>query len=236
MDSVMLERRAADELTSSLFQVATDPVQIHSLHRVLGTFCHQGRNILNSMKLSLYLAQRDHPQSVPNFWGELEPGYRSVELFFDRLQTICRPMNLTPLKAPLALLIDDRRESWQAVMMEHRRSLVLVPPPETTVGEFDPVRLGEGLDAFVSWRAKSGCPDTEARLSWKTEEGHFWLEWIEERSDEVFASPIGGEGGPAALSLPLLARVVSAHQGTIDLNVADGLQLQIRWPIVLNHR
>src|SRR5262245_63205500 len=47
-----------DALTGSLFRVATDASMVVALHDVLGSFCHECRNTLNSLKLSLYLAKR----------------------------------------------------------------------------------------------------------------------------------------------------------------------------------
>lgn len=231
----MLESTPANELTTSLFRIATDPVQTESLHKLLGAFCHQCRNVLNSMKLSLYLAKREHPPASPNFWSEFEPGYLAVEQFYDRLQAICRPMALTPIKASLELLIDDRRNAWVSAMGERQRSLAIVAPPEPAIGQFDPVRLGEGLDVFIHWRARVGPSNTPAELSWSCADGRFLLEWIEQGGGPTISSE-SQDGGPAVLSLPFLARVISAHGGTLDLNFTQGLHLRIQWPVDLPHR
>ena len=47
-----------DGLTPLLCRIVSDPAQLESLHEVLGGFCHQSRNLLNSLKLSIYLATK----------------------------------------------------------------------------------------------------------------------------------------------------------------------------------
>ncbi|WP_422926949.1 hypothetical protein [Singulisphaera sp. PoT] len=228
MDSLTLERTPAQELRDSLFQVVTDPSQSDSLHKLLGAFCHQSRNVLNSMKMSFYLAKRDHHDPTTDFWCDLEPGYRIIELYFDRLQAICRPVSLLPLNVSLEMLIDERRQDWVKVMEQNRRALRFIEPAEATKGHYDPNRLRDGLDAFIQWRAMSGPPDTEATLAWACVDGRFVMEWIEEGGAEIDSS--ASDDGPATLSLPYLARVISAHGGTLDLDFSQGLHLRIQWP------
>lgn len=228
----MVEEEAYDDLNLGLFKIAADPAHSDSLHRLLGCFCHQCRNLLNSMKLSLYLAKRGQLCTAPADWVDLESRYRALEQVFDRLQSICRPIVLTPMRGSLALLFDDRRESWIAEMAARDRALTLVAPREPAVGDFDPVRLREGLDAFVGYRAEFGTQGMPARMSWSAENGVFRLDW-KEGGPKTDASRAVGLRGSSTLALPLLARIIAAHRGTIDLNLREGLQLKIRWPLDL---
>jgi hypothetical protein len=233
MESPMVEQRTVDELITSLVRIAADPKQVSSLHEILGSFCHQCRNLLNSLKLSLYLARRDQRAAVDDSWNVIEPRYRAVEQFYDRLQLICRPMALVPLRTSLASLLDDRYPSWAEWMAEHDRRLEWNPPEAPTIGEFDPIRLGEGLDAFVAWRAQAGAPGEPARLSWREEDQRFRLDWDESGAPHSRHGDACGEC-TGSFALPLLARVVSVHGGTIDVDFREGLHLRIQWPLILH--
>jgi hypothetical protein len=226
-----MPERFDDELTASLVRVAADPAQVRSLHEILGSFCHQSRNLLNSVKLTLYLASRVRPCGTAGSWSSVEQRYRAVEAIFDRLQSICRPMVLTPLRASFAALVDDRRTAWISTMALRGRTLTFAPPAEDVVGEFDPIRLGEGLDAFVAWRAEVVPNGQPAHLAWCEEQGQFRLDWEESASG---ARTVGDRvDSSTSLALPFLTRVISAHGGTLELGDGDGSRLTIRWPLTL---
>jgi len=223
---------ADDALTGSLFRVATDLGMVTALHDVLGGFCHECRNTLNSLKLSLYLAKRESNVPTSDMLGEVESRYHEVEQLFDRLQLICRPMRVTPIRASLALLIQERSRSWVEAMSARERELTLVPPHEPDVGDFDPVRLTESLDAFVRWRAEVGEARSPAMLRWGVRDGRFELQWHEPRAGKP-AGAAPGTARPDPLALPLLARVITAHGGTTTLDVDEGLRLEATWPLVM---
>ena len=151
----MVQAMQEDDLACSLIDVVSNPFKVRALHDILGGFCHQCRNTLNSLKLSLYLAKRDPAHAASPDWGDLDHRYRDVELLFDRLQAICRPMTLTPIKASLSLVMEERGRSWVEAMAARDRCLTLFAPPAgNDVGEFDPVRLPEGLSTFIFWRPR----------------------------------------------------------------------------------
>lgn len=232
MKSLMIEQTQGD-LASSLSRIAANPEMVSALHEIMGGFCHQCRNILNSLKLSLYLANRDASASTIPGWSDLEGRYRSVELLFDRLQTLCRPMNLSSIHASLALVVQDRSRAWTEAMATRGRTLTLVPPTGSDVGDFDPVRLPEALDAFVLWRSHAGEPGQPATLCWAAVDDRFELTWSEPSAWGLGETGAGGPPDRAdALALPLLARVISAHRGSLTLSLRDGLHLGACWPLV----
>ncbi|WP_254054049.1 hypothetical protein [Singulisphaera sp. GP187] len=228
MAQAMLE----DDLACSLVGVASDPFKVRALHDILGVFCHQCRNTLNSLKLSLYLTKRDASHVASPLWGELDQRYHEVELLFDRLQAICRPMTLTPLRASLSLIMKERGASWVEAMAARDRSLRLVPPKSSDVGEFDPIRLPECLNTFILWRAEVGERGQPAQLGWRIEDDHFLIEWDEPSSFGVGGTPERSDRSDP-LALPLLARVLSAHGGTMTLDFHDGLHLRATWPLTV---
>lgn len=227
----MIAERVED-LASSLARVASDPQMVRALHELLGGYCHQCRNTLNSLKLSLYLARRDASSASLPIWSDLEPRYQRVEQSFDRLQTICRPMSLIPIRATLEMLLDERRASWTEMMAARGRVLEFVAPSEAIPGEFDPIRLLEGLDAFVRWRAEVGEPGQAATLEWGADPARFELCWTEPRACGFDPSD-ASDGGADALALPLLARVIAEHGGTFRLDLGKGLRLEAAWPRIL---
>jgi hypothetical protein len=222
-------------LASSLLRVAADPESLDSLHGLLGGFCHKCRNALNGLKLSLYLAKRlSHPEALAQL-KELESHYDSLERLFDRLQLICRPMAITPITLPLGLLIEERRGTWDEWMARRGRRLLVSSPGEAVIGEFDPNRLTQGLDALVAWRAGDGAPGEPARLRWRLQNQQFQLDWVERSAQGLdLDSAPGGLDLSESLALPLLARVISAHGGHLDLTVRDGLRIGLRWPVAVS--
>jgi hypothetical protein len=230
MKTLTVEQPQGD-LAITLFRIASNPDMVQALHEVLGGFCHQCRNLLNSLRLSLYLANRDANASKLPQWPDLEGQYRSVEQLVDRLQAICRPMSLSLIRAPLSLVMRDREAAWTLAMSERDRSLQLVPPEGPDVGDFDPIRLADSLDAFVRWRAEVGEPAGQATLRWGVVDDWFELEWIEPTAETLQPAEVPSSGIDP-LALPLLARVISAHGGTLSLQTCDGLHLGARWPLV----
>jgi hypothetical protein len=222
-----------DGLAEALCRIVADPGRVEALHHVLGPFCHRGRNILNTLKISLYLARRKEasgggPESL---WHEVEERYRVVEDFFDRLQMIWRPLPLAVVRLPLSLLLEDRRSAWVARFAATERLLRIDRAGEDDPGDYDPNCLGIALDAFVDWRAAVGTGGGEVRLRWWTEAGRFELHWQEPvgrsraRSKPGVPADCGG-----ALALPLLGRAVAAHGGTMELVEPSGRDVRISWP------
>ncbi len=218
------------ELTNSLCKVILDPTQFDSLHEILGGFCHQCRNTLNALKLSLYLVTINASPEMSDFWKELETRYLAVEKIFDRLQTICRSMAFNPVRMPLRLLIEDRQAFWFEMLAAKGRRLELIPPLDERAGDFDPCRLGQGLDVFVAWRAEAGEPGQPLRLDWWAEDGQFHLQWYDPL-DWGGGSKNGIYGRTDSLALPLLARIMISHSGTLGVAVDEGLYVRLHWPL-----
>ena len=135
----------ADEITQ-LMEVALDPDLRGDLDQILGDYSHQCRNRLNSLKLSLYLAQRQMIDQPPISWRMLEDDYRSLESRLDLIQLLFRPLDLTLVSLPLNLLIEDRQSLWLRMMQGRGHLLHFVPPHGQTEAKFDVTRLGEALD------------------------------------------------------------------------------------------
>lgn len=227
MVPVTVDGIPGQHIASSLLRLAVDPVHRACLYDALGGFCHQSRNVLNSLKLSLYLAKRAANPDLCARWHELEPYYHELEQFIEHLQFIIRPMELNCVCLPLCLLIEERAAKWSAAMKARGCGLELVPPPNRSNVKYDPSRLGQALDALVAWRADAERVSSTARLRWGVKQGSSELEWLEDssgRADEPLDRP-------ESLALPLLGRVVSAHGGTLSVDGRDGLRVCLRWPV-----
>jgi hypothetical protein len=226
------EQRPGLGFNASLLRAVSDTRSVGSLHQILGGFCHKCRNTLNCLKLSLYLAKRESAPDALSLLRQLEPHYRAVEQIFEQLQTICRPMSLSPVKLDLALLIEQHWPSWNQWMGTNQRRLDLFPPEVPAVGEFDPQRLGQGLDALIAWRAEAGAPRAPARLRWRVQDQRFRIDWEEPTACGI-ESPTPVPATSSSLALPLLSRVVSAHGGHVDLSVRDDVRIGLSWPLAL---
>jgi len=224
----MIEVDELHGLPAALVDVASDPGRVAVLHRILGEFCHQFRNKLNSLKLSLYLAKRCHGSREARIWTDLEEKYRDVEQFMDQFQLICRPMALAPVRLSLEMFVQDRRRFWESCISVHGRRLELLPPPEPTIGWFDPCRLAQGMDALVAWRAQAGEAGSPIRIRWWAQDDLICLEWDE--PIDLHADDFAGSSQEQSLALPMLARIMSVHHGQLSLTLEEHWTLLLRWP------
>src|SRR3954454_8447774 len=103
---MMLDTMNDQRLTHHLMEIARDPSLRDHVYEHLGEYCHQFRNRLNSLKLCLYLAKRHSCETGLSGFGILEEHYSSLERSIDLIQTICRPMSISPSSLGLDLLID----------------------------------------------------------------------------------------------------------------------------------
>lgn len=228
---------AAKELVDALSRVAASPGMTRHLHHVLGGYCHQSRNLLNCLNMSLYLSRRACDPESASVWKDLEARYRHVEQFIDRIQAICRPMSVRPVSLPFALLVADRNDGWKARLGRTGRGLIVEPPGSQVVVAFDPVSLGQGFDELVNWRSEMGPPGSDLRIRWHAEEGHFRVTWDEPRRGPLAERRVASVATPGdildALSIPLLTRIVSLHGGTLDETSERNWRVVVRWPIDL---
>jgi hypothetical protein len=230
---------AEDELSCSILRLVDDPERIETLRTMLRSFNHQCRNSLNGIKMSLYLFKREAGGQIPQRWFELERTYQELERLFDRLQVIYRPLSLTLVQSPFGQLVNERLHTWGPLFDLRGRGLEVAPPGDDDPSEFDPMYLGLALDAFVGWRAKAGRADFETRLSWKIENESLEVTWEEalpggvcptrepQRIDVQSSRPLGQID---SLALPLLARIVSAHGGSLETGNEPDFAMRIRLP------
>jgi hypothetical protein len=228
-----------DGLSSSMLSVVNNQERIDSLRRMLSGFSHRYRNLLNGIKMSLYLFRREVQGPVPTYWNELERTYQDIERLFDHLQTIYRPMTVSMVRSPLGQLIADLTPRWRSWLQAQGRILHLDPPGQDLPGDFDPMQMGSGLDALVSWRAETGDPRWHPRLSWRMTDGFFEVRWDDAWGKSHATSPDGqaepspwphASGRVDCLVLPLLARIAAAHGGRLDSTPEPSLRLRLRWP------
>jgi hypothetical protein len=256
MESMALDAHPADQLADALRRVASDPGQTAQLYDLLRDYCHQCRNVLNSLKMSLYLARRfnDGADQGPDGLGPSQVRYDALEWLVDRLHQLCRPAELNPVRLPLDLLIEGQRGAWSKVLAARGRGLVVgkLGGSESAVGPFDPMRLEQALNDLVAWRAIAGPPGSDLRLRHGAVDGAFRLDWDEpagqadpgrrgdERSPPV---PLNDELDPdalasaayAALTAPILTRLMTLHHGslvTTDVGADAGRWgMSLRWPL-----
>ncbi len=208
------------------------------LREVMTSFSHQCRNSLNGIKLSLYLLKRGAAGPTPASLDALERLYREIERSFDRLRVIYRPLSVTVIRHPLGQLMAERLPSWHGWFEARERVLVVEAPDHDLAGDFDPIQLGLGLDAFVAWRAEAGSAKSQPTLSWSVDDHTFCVNWEEGRDHgrAQNGSHKNGNHDQAAairddsLALSVLARVVAAHGGRLERSGEQMLSVQISWP------
>ncbi len=224
-------------LSSSLLTLVSDEEGIESLKDLIATFVHRTRNLLNGIKMSLYILRRGATGKRSVEWAELERVYGAIESLLDRLQMIYKARRVNRIRCPLGQLIRDRMPSWGGLL--ERRGLVLDidAPTEDDTAEFDPSSFSLALDAFVSWRAEVAPAGTRSLLGWRINGDHVELWWREDEPDARSTaasthSPAANEPsmGIDTLALPLLARITAIHGGVLDARRDPELVMTLRWP------
>jgi hypothetical protein len=176
---------------------------------------------------------------MPDAWAGIERAYQETERLFDRLQEIYRPMHVTLIRSSLARLIDGRLPAWRDSFTARGLSLHADRPSAEPPGDYDPMQLGSGLDAFIAWRLEDGSWCGDARLTWRVRQGYFEIEWNELDAGPPSAVDFSRSGASAqsgrscsgdSLALPLLARVASAHRGRLSFSASPAWRVVIRWP------
>lgn len=224
----MLDGVVVDDLTRHFLQVAADDGRSTELSETLRVFFHDARNRLNSLKIGLYLARRA-ATITGAIWDELDQSYRGLEQLVDRLQTICRPVELSPISGDVGHWLEERRPIWTSRLGTVGRRLDWTPPAMPALGYFDPRRLIEGLDALVAWRAGEAGNDGPVLLTWGRVDDHFHLEWSEEGSAPQ--EPLEGrDGRSVTMALPLVAHIMTAHGGSLSVSSRGGLVVRMTWP------
>ena len=170
--------------SSSTLGLEDDPEGLDHLRQMLGRFNHRCRNSLNGIKMGLYLFKREGEGPMHRCWIELAQIYEEIERMFDRLQVIYRPLSVTMVRSPLGLLVTERLPSWRSSFSRKGRTLDIDRPNQDDSGDFDPMYLGLGLDAFIAWRAEAGHPKWQSCLSWRIADGCFEVSWDEVRPCE----------------------------------------------------
>ncbi len=225
----MLQSLTNESLADQLLRISREPELRRMIYERLGEYCHQCRNRLNSLKLSLYLVMRQSPESVEERWEPIDRQYQELERRIEQIQTLCRPLSLTKVKLGLDLLIDDRRENWVRLMAVAGKSLEFSRPSERAIAGFDVERLGHCLDALVAWRAGQAESGSLARIRWWADSGYVHLVWEESglpsQSSSESASPDEG-----TWTLPFLVRMILAHEGDFQVQTAPNFRVEISWP------
>jgi hypothetical protein len=234
----MGETEAAPALLFAPATASADPDALDPFLQLLRRYNHECRNSLSAIKMGLYLFERESTPAMAPRWNELSRVYEDIEKVFDRLQMIYRTSSLTWIRCPLGQLIAERLPTWRAWFDARGRRIDVKFPPCDTPGDFDPMYLGSGLDAFAAWRAAASDRD-RPRLSWQIKGGRFEVSWDE--TDQTSESCASGRNQgssaryeqpecTASLALIFLGRVVSAHGGIIEAKSAPGFRATLRWP------
>lgn len=204
--------------------------------QMLRYFSHRCRNSLSAIKLGLYLLGREVEGPLPSCWSELTRTYEEMEQLFDRLQRIYQPASLTLVRSPLGPLIAERLPHWRSCYGKRVRTILIEPPAQDVPGDFDPMHVGLGLDALVSWRAECG-DSIQPRLAWRVAGDCFEISWQEFRpaaneSGEFASGLLRSQPTDCApsLALLLLARVAGAHGGELETRNDPALGITLRWP------
>lgn len=225
----MPQDEAVRDLARTLLDMAADANRVARLHGSLGEFCHMIRNRLNSLKLSLYLARRASHDLAADEWRAIDRDYQAIEQFLEQFQSICRPIRLNPIQLDVGIFLREKSQRWRGWLEDQGRTLELMGPEGPVRGIFDPSQIGIALDALMSWRSRESDPDAVTRLTWLPTGDDLTLMWAEVGRGGV-RKP-SADDGRLSLALPLVARILNAHGGVLDVGRGDAFLLRLRWPL-----
>jgi hypothetical protein len=228
-EGMMLQSLSDNLLADQLIRIAREPELRHSIYDRLGEYCHQCRNRLNSLKLSLYLVMRQSPGTAEGRWDEIERHYQSLEQRVDQIQTLCRPVVLSRVTLSLDLLIDDRRKGWIDLMARSGKTLGFERPAEPSVISFDVDRIGQAIDSLVALRAGDLNSGSSATIRWWKDASLVHFRW-EESVMPGASTKTSGTTEEETWTLPLLVRIVMAHGGEVRIENDSGYRLELSWP------
>ena len=217
------------ELSRALLDLIRSLPLRHELDRQLGDFCHQCRNRLNSLKLSIYLAKRQSSNRLNGAWKLLEADYQTLEDQIDRVHKICRPPALARLVLDLDLLIDDRRPTWARLLCWPGRHIDFRREGTERKASYDVDQLGAALDSFVTWRAEQGGELNNVSIRWWVDETNAHISW-HETGPLNLGQQASSVSKYSTWSLPLLVGVVGAHGGQLEIDETSGWKLSLCWP------
>ncbi len=217
--------------------------RVESLKDSASVFIHRIRNLLNGIKMSLYILRRGASGCQSVDWADLERVYGAVETLLDRLQLIYKSQGLKTIRCPLGQLISDRLPTWRRLLAARGLVLDVDEPGEDPPSDFDPSSFTLGLDAFVSWRAEVAPLGSRILLVWRIDDDELELCWKEDGPQGGPGTPVGS-GTPVgqvqaprrpsigvdSLALPLLARTIALHGGRLETSPSPDLRLTLRWP------
>ena len=207
----------------TLLEIACDPARVAELYGCVGEFCHLLRNRLNGLQIGLYLARRsDATGANAAVWDDLEAHYREAERVLELFQNICRPISLTTISVGLNLVLDEFTSRWAPRFAARGARLSSTIAEADGPSHLDPTRLAQGLDALASWRIHRAEPGRQTSIRGWVGQGRSRVEWTENVS-----SPCDHNG---ELPLAALARVLSAHGGSMSRDVRGGWGLRLDWP------
>ncbi len=236
---------AEEALTASLLRLVGSDRQVEFLRQDLSGFSHRCRNLLNGMKIGFYFVRRKAAQPLPSWWDEVERHYQGIEGLFDQLQAIYRPISLTLVCAPFGSLVQDRQQAWSEWLKARGGRLDTIPPQRELAGEFDPMYMSMALDSLVRFRAAAAPAGQSIQFSWRTSKLGFEVTWREPAADVQSPLPAaaatdestsGCSADLPMLALPLLARVMTAHQGAMEWGREPEFHVVLRWPLVQAQR
>jgi hypothetical protein len=219
----------------ALMAVAADPNRTDELYEVLGEFCHGVRDRLNALKISLYVANQSLGPEFERSWQEIHDQYLVVEHFVDQFQTVFRPMSLNLMSVSLGRLIDENRDHWERLVHNKGANLFWSRPKADPEGRFDPMRLTDALERFVSGRTEEMLAGTMVHVSWTAEGDRFRFSWDEKTPavSRTHASGLLADGYRLGnLVLPMLARVMALHGGVASIRSGDEFGMELRWPMI----
>lgn len=221
-------------VSSTLLEIARTGEVRSTLEERFSDYCHACSNRLNSLKLSLYLAQRQPAGRSDRLLQTANERYQLLEQQFELFRAVCRPFKLSPVQLDLALLIEDRRVEWTKILAESGVQLVFEPPGLPVEVRIDADRLGQALDEMVRWRASVCRPGVVVTLEWGWQIDSAQARWAHLIWREFSVRSNAGRPAESHVgstwALPVLTRVLTEHGGSVSCHDQGGWQAELLWP------
>jgi hypothetical protein len=220
-----------DGLSNAMLSIVSEEDQIALLHHHLDRYCHRFRNRLNSLKLCLFMGKKSLGESEfdKGQWQELETLYQVLENLMEQFQQYCRPSEVHPMEVSLRSFVQELRGTWSHRLSNREIQVEFHSTDCRSKCQLDLARMTLGLDALANWRGSVLPPGSTIVLNCWEDQGSFWLSW-EESEPLPSARDDSDDEVAANIALPVLARILHAHGGTLEVTHQEPFRLLLRWP------
>lgn len=196
----------------------------------LSQIFHEIKNPLTLINSSLQLIESDHPEvKTFRFWNQTMEDLQGLRLLLDDLSELQKGSSLTLTKISSFDFTEDLLDSMEAFLLKTGTPLLLESPEEDFDFYADDVKLRQAIVNLLKNAAESSAPGNPITLGIRCEKECFTIRVSDhgcgmspETKEKLFEPFHTTKSYGTGLGLPIVKRIVEAHQGAITVDSEEG--------------